>query len=74
MRIRGIAAAAGSVAVASALVLSGCAAGGGGEEQGNDEIITALGSEPQNPVLQAVVPTYVCPLDDLTHEPTAGFY
>ena len=51
MRIRGIAAAAGSVAVASALVLSGCAAGGGGEEQGNDEIITALGSEPQNPLI-----------------------
>lgn len=53
MRIRGIAAAAGGLAVASALVLSGCAAGGsgGGEATGNNEIIIANGTEPQNPLV-----------------------
>jgi prepilin-type N-terminal cleavage/methylation domain-containing protein len=35
---------------------------------------TNLGTEPQNPVLAAVVPTYVCPLDEVTQKPTAGFY
>jgi len=25
-------------------------------------------------VLAAVIPTYVCPLDTLTHQPQTGFY
>ncbi len=35
---------------------------------------TNNGTEPQNPTLAALVPTYICPLDDLTHQPTPGFY
>jgi prepilin-type N-terminal cleavage/methylation domain-containing protein len=35
---------------------------------------TALGTETQNPVLAAVIPTYVCPLDELTHLPQTGYY
>jgi prepilin-type N-terminal cleavage/methylation domain-containing protein len=35
---------------------------------------TANGTQPQNPVLAAVVPTYVCPLDALTHQPQTGRY
>ena len=35
---------------------------------------TANGKEPQNPVLAAVVPMYVCPLDEVTHRPQLGFY
>ena len=35
---------------------------------------TNNGTEPQNPVLAAVIPTYICPLDDLTHQPQPGFY
>ena len=35
---------------------------------------TANGTQPQNAVLAAVVPTYVCPLDELTHRPQTGFY
>ena len=54
MRIRGIAAAAGGLAVASALVLSGCAAGGGdtGADKGDPSaIIIANNTEPQNPLI-----------------------
>jgi prepilin-type N-terminal cleavage/methylation domain-containing protein len=35
---------------------------------------TVQGAEPQNPVLAAVVPTYVCPLDSVTHQPQTSFY
>ena len=35
---------------------------------------TDNGTKPQNPVLAAVIPTYICPLDDLTHKPQTGFY
>ena len=35
---------------------------------------TANGTQPQNPVLAAVVPTYVCPLDALTQRPQTGYY
>jgi prepilin-type N-terminal cleavage/methylation domain-containing protein len=35
---------------------------------------TAGGTQPQNPVLAVVVPTYVCPLDQLTHEPRVSRY
>ena len=35
---------------------------------------TNNGTEPQNPVLAAVIPTYVCPLDTVTHRPQPGFY
>ena len=35
---------------------------------------TATGTQPQNPVLAAVVPTYVCPLDALTQRPQPGHY
>ena len=35
---------------------------------------TANGKEPQNAVLAAVVPMYVCPLDEVTHRPQAGYY
>ncbi len=35
---------------------------------------TAVGTQPQNPVLAAVVPTYVCPLDRVTHRPQTGYY
>jgi oligopeptide transport system substrate-binding protein len=54
LRIRGIAAAAGGLAVASALVLSGCAAGGGsGDKPAGDPnaIIVANNTEPQNPLI-----------------------
>jgi prepilin-type N-terminal cleavage/methylation domain-containing protein len=34
----------------------------------------AKGTQPQNPVLAAVVPTYVCPDDFLTHYPQTGRY
>lgn len=54
MRITRIAAAAGGLAVASALVLSGCSTGGGDTPTGNpDAIVTANGSEPQNPLIPA---------------------
>ena len=35
---------------------------------------TAHGTEPQNPVLAFVIPTYICPLDSLTQEPEVGYY
>ena len=35
---------------------------------------TANGTQPQNPVLAYVVPTYVCPLDEVTHRPQTGYY
>jgi type II secretory pathway pseudopilin PulG len=35
---------------------------------------TAHGTQPQNPVLAWVIPTYICPLDTLTDEPQAGYY
>ncbi len=54
MRITRIAAAAGGLAIASALVLSGCSTGGGDTGGGSSNaIITANGSEPQNPLIPA---------------------
>ena len=35
---------------------------------------TAHGTQPQNPVLALVIPTYVCPLDDVTQTPQVGYY
>jgi prepilin-type N-terminal cleavage/methylation domain-containing protein len=35
---------------------------------------TAKGTEPQNPVLATVVPTYVCPMDLVTQQPQTSFY
>jgi prepilin-type N-terminal cleavage/methylation domain-containing protein len=35
---------------------------------------TAGGTQPQNPVLAAVVSTYICPLDWVTQQPQTGFY
>jgi prepilin-type N-terminal cleavage/methylation domain-containing protein len=35
---------------------------------------TANGTQPQNAVLAAVVPMYVCPLDEVTHRPQTSFY
>jgi prepilin-type N-terminal cleavage/methylation domain-containing protein len=35
---------------------------------------TAKGTQPQNPVLAAVVPTYVCPVDDVTQAAQTGHY
>jgi prepilin-type N-terminal cleavage/methylation domain-containing protein len=35
---------------------------------------TAHGTEPQNPVLAFVIPTYICPLDRLTQEAEVGYY
>jgi len=35
---------------------------------------TALGTQPQNPVLALVIPTYICPLDDVTQTPQFGYY
>jgi len=35
---------------------------------------TAMGTQPQNPVLGAVIPMYVCPLDELTHKAQPGYY
>jgi type II secretory pathway pseudopilin PulG len=35
---------------------------------------TATGTQPQNPVLAAVVPTYVCPLDEVTQQAQPGYY
>jgi prepilin-type N-terminal cleavage/methylation domain-containing protein len=35
---------------------------------------TAMGKEPQNPVIGTVVPTYVCPLDQVTQRPQTGYY
>ena len=35
---------------------------------------TANGTQPQNPTLAAVVPMYVCPLDEVTHQPQLGHY
>ncbi len=35
---------------------------------------TGGGTRPQNPVLAAVVPTYVCPLDEVTQQPQLSFY
>jgi oligopeptide transport system substrate-binding protein len=54
LRITRIAAAAGTLAIASALVLSGCSAEGGDTPSGDPTaIITANGSEPQNPLIPA---------------------
>ncbi|CAN5383737.1 ABC transporter substrate-binding protein [soil metagenome] len=54
MRITRIATAAGALAIASALVLSGCSTGGGDAPAGDPTaIITANGSEPQNPLIPA---------------------
>jgi hypothetical protein len=35
---------------------------------------TAHGTQLQNPVLAAVVPTYVCPSDNVTQQAQTGFY
>jgi prepilin-type N-terminal cleavage/methylation domain-containing protein len=35
---------------------------------------TANGTQPQNPVLAVVIPTYVCPLDRITHRAQTGRY
>ena len=35
---------------------------------------TAHGTQPQNPVLAIVIPTYICPLDTLTQEAEVGSY
>jgi len=35
---------------------------------------TAHGTQPQNPVLAFVIPTYICPLDNLTQEAEVGYY
>ena len=35
---------------------------------------TAMNTQPQNPVLAVVIPTYVCPLDQLTRKPRIGHY
>ena len=35
---------------------------------------TAHGTQPQNPVLAMVIPTYICPLDDLTQRAQLGYY
>ena len=35
---------------------------------------TAMGTQPQNPVLAAVVPTYICPLDRVTQRAQPGYY
>ena len=35
---------------------------------------TANGTQPQNPVLAAVVPTYVCPSDEVTQRAQTGHY
>ena len=52
MRITRIATAAGGLAIASALVLSGCSTGGGETPAGDPTaVITANGSEPQNPLI-----------------------
>jgi oligopeptide transport system substrate-binding protein len=54
LRITRIAAAAGTLAIASALVLSGCSAEGGGTPEGDPTaIITTNSSEPQNPLIPA---------------------
>jgi oligopeptide transport system substrate-binding protein len=54
LRITRIAAAAGGLAIASALLLSGCSPADGGAPAGDPTaIITANGSEPQNPLIPA---------------------
>lgn len=53
MRITRIAAAAGGLAIASALVLSGCSTGGDTPSGDPTAVITANGSEPQNPLIPA---------------------
>jgi hypothetical protein len=35
---------------------------------------TAQGTQPQNPVLAAVIPTYVDPSDDVTQKAQTGYY
>jgi prepilin-type N-terminal cleavage/methylation domain-containing protein len=35
---------------------------------------TAHGTQPQNPVLALVIPTYICPLDNLTQQAQLGYY
>jgi prepilin-type N-terminal cleavage/methylation domain-containing protein len=35
---------------------------------------TADGTQPQNPVLAYVVPTYICPLDSVTQRAQLGYY
>jgi oligopeptide transport system substrate-binding protein len=54
LRITRIAAAGGGLDIASALVLCGCSTGGGDTPAGDpDAVITANGSEPQNPLIPA---------------------
>jgi oligopeptide transport system substrate-binding protein len=53
LRITRIAAAAGGLAIASALVLSGCSTGGDTPSGDPTAVITANGSEPQNPLIPA---------------------
>jgi oligopeptide transport system substrate-binding protein len=53
LRITRIAAAAGGLAIASALVLSGCSPQGGDTPSGSTAVVTANGSEPQNPLIPA---------------------
>lgn len=56
MRITRIAAAAGGIAIASALVLSGCASDNGGNNGGGASggIVTVDNNEPQNPLIPAI--------------------
>ena len=57
MRITRIAAAAGGIAIASALVLTGCASGDDGNNGGGGTstgIVTAQNNEPQNPLIPAI--------------------
>jgi prepilin-type N-terminal cleavage/methylation domain-containing protein len=35
---------------------------------------TAHNTQPQNPVLAIVIPTYICPLDDVTQTPQVAHY
>jgi prepilin-type N-terminal cleavage/methylation domain-containing protein len=35
---------------------------------------TAQGTQPQNPVIAIVIPTYICPLDRITQTPQTGYY
>lgn len=53
MRITRIAATAGALIAASALVLTGCATGDGGGEAASTGIVTAQSNEPQNPLVPA---------------------
>jgi prepilin-type N-terminal cleavage/methylation domain-containing protein len=35
---------------------------------------TEMGAQPQNPVIGLVIPTYICPADELTQTPHTGRY